>query len=126
MKKKIMHLALLLASCGIALASCQTTTSTSSNSSNSSTSSESIKAKYDVSAEASEGINLKFNGQDNLKVEEGTEVTVTLTYSEHYLFKSISSNDVTLQTVEEGLTYKFVMPNKNVLLLTKLIRLCQK
>lgn len=117
MKKKIMHLALLLASCGIALASCQTTTSTSSNSSNSSTSSsESIKAKYDVSAEASEGINLKFNGQDNLKVEEGTEVTVTLTYSEHYLFKSISSNDVTLQTVEEGLTYKFVMPNKNVLI----------
>ena len=86
MKKKIMHLALLLASCGIALASCQTTTSTSSNSS---TSSESIKAKYDVSAEVSEGINLKFNGQDNLKVEEGTEVTVTLTYSEHYLFKSI-------------------------------------
>lgn len=116
MKKKIMHLALLLASCGIALASCQTTTSTSSNSSNSSTSSESIKAKYDVSAEASEGINLKFNGQDNLKVEEGTEVTVTLTYSEHYLFKSISSNDVTLQVVEEGLTYKFVMPNKNVLI----------
>lgn len=116
MKKKIMHLALLLASCGIALASCQTTTSTSSNSSNSSTSSESIKAKYDVSAEASEGINLKFNGQDNLKVEEGTEVTVTLTYSEHYLFKSISSNDVTLQAVEEGLTYKFVMPNKNVLI----------
>lgn len=119
MKKKIMHLALLLASCGIALASCQTTTSTSSNSStssSSSTSSESIKAKYDVSAEASEGINLKFNGQDNLKVEEGTEVTVTLTYSEHYLFKSISSNDVTLQTVEEGLTYKFVMPNKNVLI----------
>lgn len=113
MKKKIMHLALLLASCGIALASCQTTTSTSSNSS---TSSESIKAKYDVSAEASEGINLKFNGQDNLKVEEGTEVTVTLTYSEHYLFKSISSNDVTLQVVEEGLTYKFVMPNKNVLI----------
>lgn len=113
MKRKIMHLALLLASCGIALASCQTTTSTSSNSSNSS---ESIKAKYDVSAEASEGINLKFNGQDNLKVEEGTEVTVTLTYSEHYLFKSISSNDVTLQTVEEGLTYKFVMPNKNVLI----------
>ena len=57
-----MHLALLLASCGIALASCQTTTSTSSNSStssSSSTSSESIKAKYDVSAEASEGINLK-------------------------------------------------------------------
>lgn len=119
MKKKIMHLALLLASCGIALASCQTTTSTSSNSStssSSSTSSESIKAKYDVSAEASEGINLKFNGQDNLKVEEGTEVTVTLTYSEHYLFKSISSNDVTLQTVEEGLTYKFVMPNKNVVI----------
>lgn len=119
MKKKIMHLALLLASCGIALASCQTTTSTSSNSStssSSSTSSESIKAKYDVSAEVSEGINLKFNGQDNLKVEEGTEVTVTLTYSEHYLFKSISSNDVTLQTVEEGLTYKFVMPNKNVVI----------
>ena len=116
MKKKIMHLALLLASCGIALASCQTTTSTSSNSSTSSTSSESIKAKYDVSAEVSEGINLKFNGQDNLKVEEGTEVTVTLTYSEHYLFKSISSNDVTLQTVEEGLTYKFVMPNKNVVI----------
>lgn len=116
MKKKIMHLALLLASCGIALASCQTTTSTSSNSSNSSTSSESIKAKYDVSAKVSEGINLKFNGQDNLKVEEGTEVTVTLTYSEHYLFKSISSNDVTLQAVEEGLTYKFVMPNKNVLI----------
>lgn len=119
MKKKIMHLALLLASCGIALASCQTTTSTSSNSSTSSTSStssESIKAKYDVSAEASEGINLKFNGQDNLKVEEGTEVTVTLTYSEHYLFKSISSNDVTLQTVEEGLTYKFVMSNKNVVI----------
>ena len=119
MKKKIMHLALLLASCGIALASCQTTTSTSSNSStssSSSTSSESIKAKYDVSAEASEGINLKFNGQDNLKVEEGTEVTVSLTYSEHYLFKSISSNDVTLQVVEEGLTYKFVMPNKNVLI----------
>lgn len=119
MKKKIMHLALLLASCGIALASCQTTTSTSSNSStssSSSTSSESIKAKYDVSAEISEGINLKFNGQDNLKVEEGTEVTVTLTYSEHYLFKSISSNDVTLQTVEEGLTYKFVMPNKNVVI----------
>lgn len=113
MKKKIMHLALLLASCGIALSSCQTTTSTSSNSS---TSSESIKAKYDVSAEVSEGINLKFNGQDNLKVEEGTEVTVTLTYSEHYLFKSISSNDVTLQTVEEGLTYKFVMPNKNVVI----------
>lgn len=119
MKKKIMHLALLLASCGIALASCQTTTSTSSNSStssSSSTSSESIKAKYDVSAEVSEGINLKFNGQDNLKVEEGTEVIVTLTYSEHYLFKSISSNDVTLQTVEEGLTYKFVMPNKNVVI----------
>lgn len=119
MKKKIMHLALLLASCGIALASCQTTTSTSSNSStssSSSTSSESIKAKYDVSAEVSEGINLKFNGQDNLKVEEGTEVAVTLTYSEHYLFKSISSNDVTLQTVEEGLTYKFVMPNKNVVI----------
>lgn len=116
MKKKIMHLALLLASCGIALASCQTTTSTSSNSSTSSTSSESIKAKYNVSAEVSEGINLKFNGQDNLKVEEGTEVTVTLTYSEHYLFKSISSNDVTLQTVEEGLTYKFVMPNKNVVI----------
>lgn len=119
MKKKIMHLALLLASCGIALASCQTTTSTSSNSStssSSSTSSESIKAKYDVSAEVSEGINLKFNGQDNLKVEEGTEVTVTLTYSEHYLFKSISSNDVTLQTIEEGLTYKFVMPNKNVVI----------
>ncbi len=119
MKKKIMHLALLLASCGIALASCQTTTSTSSNSStssSSSTSSESIKAKYDVSAEVSEGINLKFNGQDTLKVEEGTEVTVTLTYSEHYLFKSISSNDVTLQTVEEGLTYKFVMPNKNVVI----------
>lgn len=119
MKKKIMHLALLLASCGIALASCQTTTSTSSNSStssSSSTSSESIKVKYDVSAEVSEGINLKFNGQDTLKVEEGTEVTVTLTYSEHYLFKSISSNDVTLQTVEEGLTYKFVMPNKNVVI----------
>ena len=119
MKKKIMHLALLLASCGIALASCQTTTSTSSNSStssSSSTSSESIKAKYDVSAKVSEGINLKFNGQDNLKVEEGTEVTVTLTYSEHYLFKSISSNDVKLQVVEEGLTYKFVMPNKNVLI----------
>lgn len=116
MKKKIMHLALLLASCSIALASCQTTTSTSSNSSTSSTSSESIKAKYDVSAEVSEGINLKFNGQDNLKVEEGTEVTVTLTYSEHYLFKSISSNEVTLQTVEEGLTYKFVMPNKNVVI----------
>lgn len=115
MKKKIIHLALLLASCGIALASCQTTTS-SSNNTNSSTSSESIKAKYDVSAESSEGISLKFNGQDNLKVEEGTEVTVTLAYNEHYLFKSISSNDVTLQTVEEGLTYKFVMPNKNVLI----------
>ena len=114
MKKKFLSLALLLASCGLTLASCQTNTSSSVG--NNSSSFESIKNKYNVTSQSSEGINIKFNGLDNLNVEEGTEVTVTLTYSEHYVFKSISSDDVTLTTLEEGVSYKFIMPNKNVLI----------
>ena len=114
MKKKFLNLALILASCGIALTSCQTPTTSSSGSSSGSTSQVPVPVKYDVTSQVSEGVSVKFNGQDTLQVEEGTEVNVTLEYSEYYIFKSIESADVTLSTLEEGKTYKFVMPNKNV------------
>lgn len=80
-----------------------------------STSTAPVIVKYEASAQASEGVTITFNGQAKLEAEEGTEVTIALTYAEHYHFDSITSGDAELTTVEEGKTYTFVMPAKNVL-----------
>lgn len=80
-----------------------------------------VKAKYvkqvnKISVSSSEEVNAKLlvNDEEVSEALEGVTVTLLLEVKEKYIVSEVTSLDTTLNVVEEGKKYTFVMPDKAV------------